>query len=236
MLPAKALRRFLNKLGHHRFWIAVCSFLALPTLSRGQSPVQIVVQKVSGQCQGADVSVAQYQGEHYIKAFFNGSMFTSTDPGVRNLESKRCTLDLRLKIDPNHRFESFTFIVDGTYQISDKGTSRLTVSNTIGNAAAVRNTGFYSLAGGNPVQGELVAGGFAGTLFANQIDGIYSQCGSQIPVETSLFITVSQPSTDHSGMTLVDLDEAKSATTTLPTGACQGVYCLGKVVVKPCRP
>jgi hypothetical protein len=214
-------------------WSLGLFFLSIPVF--GAEPVRPIIEKLSGQCETASIKLAEYRGEYFVKVYFNGSMITMTDPGVKNFDSKRCTIDLSLQLDPGFQFESFTFAVDGTFKVSDQGTGRITVSNTIGNAPAIRNTGFYSLASGSNVQGDLLQGGFSGTILANQLDPSFQHCGSKIPLETSVFTTVTQPSTDLSDMTYIDLDEAKSVTTTLPQEVCAGGYCLGKINVKNCR-
>ena len=208
--------------------------LALGSSALGQSPAQIELRGLSGQCEGTDVRIKQLGVDSYVQAFFNGSMVVATDPGVKTIDSKRCTLDLTLKLEPGYRFDTFTFSVDGVYQVSDYGSVRLTVSNRIGNASPLRTTGFFSLAGGSNVQGELVPGGFSGAVSADQLDGNFHHCGAHIPVEVSLYATASQPSSDSSGMTLVQLDEGQSSLSSLPSEACQGAYCVGKLTVQKC--
>jgi hypothetical protein len=202
----------------------------------GDAPARVEVENLSGQCEGTEVNVKQFGSEYYVHAFFNDSMFISTDPGSKNFDSKRCTLDLKLIMEPGYRFDSFTFTVDGAYQISDQGTVRVTISNTLGHGPAFRTTGFFSLSGGSNVQGELVPGGFAGSVFSHQLEESLVQCGSQIPLEVSLFATATQPNSDTSGVTFVQLDEGRSSISTLPYEVCQGTYCVGKLTVQKCSP
>lgn len=195
--------------------------------------VKIVEPRLSGACaSGTELRVEQLGGEYFIKAQFNSSMTMQTDPGKKLTDTKRCVIDFKVALDRGLRFESFTFNVDGTFQLSNLGNARLTLSNTIANNPAIRNTIFYSLANGSKTFGDLQEGGVVGTMRADQFDPIYQRCGAELPFETSIFGTVWQPAEDQ-GVTQIDLDSGVSKTSAAPGGVCgPGNYCLGKLKVK----
>lgn len=198
-------------------------------------PFTISNLRPSGDCQGAQISVEEYQGEYFIKAFFDGTMSALSD-GTKTFDKRRCTLNYDLAVAPGYKFDFFEFSVDGSYQTSEQGVGRLTVSHRAGNAPAVRTTGFYARSNGDLPGGELLAGGFSGAINRDQLDAQYASCGARIPLESSIYATANQPSTDLSGVTLIDLDESVSrgSATKLPAPVCQGYFCFCKIKVKKC--
>lgn len=197
--------------------------LCLSSLAHA-SPFAISQPAVSGDCAGSDIRLVEEGGEYYIKAFFDGSM-TATADG-QNHDKKRCTLDFRLLVAPGWQLDVFEFTVDGVYQLSERGTARLTVSHRAGQAPAVRTTRFFSAQQGDAPFGEVGEGGFTGAVYGYQLGGNYGSCGgTSIPLETSVYAAVTQASSDQSGLTQLDLDEGVSNT--------QG-YTICKVKPKPC--
>ncbi|WP_141732780.1 hypothetical protein [Oligoflexus tunisiensis] len=170
----------------------------------------------------SEIRVVEENGEYYIKAFFDGSMNAIAEAGSQ-YQKRRCTLDFKLSVHPNYQIDVFDFAVDGIYNLSEKGIARLTVSHRVGNAPSVRETVFFSQANGSPVAGDIT--NFVGSIFGYQLQN-YGSCGaSGIPLETSVYASATQPSSDE-GLTQIDLDQGVSAT--------QG-YTICKVKVKPCH-
>lgn len=199
-------------------------------------PFTINNLRPSGDCQGAQITVEEYKGEYFIKAFFDGTMSALTDGASKTFDKKRCTLNYDLAVAPGYKFDFFEFSVDGSYQTSERGVGRLTVSHRAGNAPAVRTTGFYARSNGDLPGGELLPGGFSGAINRDQLDGQYQNCGAQIPLETSVYATTNQPSDDRSSNTVIDLDESVSSgsATKFPAPVCQGYFCFCKIKVKRC--
>lgn len=194
--------------------------------------VRIIEPRLSGACaSGTELKIEKLGSEYFIKVQFNKSMTMQTDPGKKLTDTKRCTIDFKLALDRGLRFESFTFNADGTYQLSEKGNARFTLSNTIANNPAIRNTLFYSLANGGSKFAELMDGGVVGTMRAEQFDSQYSRCGAELPLETTMYGTVWQPAEDRD-VTMIDLDSGVSKSVAAPGGVCPaGSYCLGKLKV-----
>ncbi len=188
------------------------------------SPFQISQLVTSGDCVGSDIQIVEENGESYIKAFFDDDTMTATADGIAH-DKRRCTMDFKLKVANGWKLDVFEFAVDGTYQLSTQGTARLTVSHRAGNAPAIRTTRFISLQQGDEPFGEVGNGGFSGTVYGYQLGGDYPACASTIPLETSIFAAVTQPTSDSSGVTQIVLDEGNSDT--------KG-YVIGKVKAKPC--
>ena len=186
-------------------------------------PFTISEPTVNEDCdKDSEIKVVEENGEYYIKAFFDGSMNAVAD-SVTTYQKRRCTLDFKLSVAPQYQIDAFDFAVDGVYNLSEHGVARLTVSHRVANAPAVRETKFFSQASGSPVAGDIT--NFVGSIFGYQLQN-YSSCGaSAIPMETSVFVTATQPQGDF-GLTQIDLDEGNSST--------QG-YTICKVKVKPCR-
>lgn len=203
--------------------IAIAFSSSLLSGSLFASPFQIEQPALSGDCADASIRIVEEGGEYFIKAFFDGSMSALADGS--NHDKKRCTLDFKLATSPGFKLDVFEFTVDGIYQLSDQGTARLTVSHRAGNAPAVRTTRFFAAQQGDAPVGEVGDGGFTGAISSDQLGGGFSSCGAKIPVETTIYAAVTQPSSDSSGITQLDLDEGTSNT--------QG-YTLGKIRPKPC--
>lgn len=187
-------------------------------------PLMIREPAVNEDCnKSSRIKVVEENGEYYIKAFFNGSMNAIVD-GTKNYQKRRCTLDFKVSVAPNFQIDSFEFAVDGVYNLSQNGTARLTVSHRIANLPAIRQTAFFSqLNGAAPAAGDITH--FVGSISGDKLEK-YNSCGaSRIPLETSVYVTATQP-VGEAGLTQIDLDEGHSSI---------NGYTLCRVRVKPCR-
>ncbi|MFW7379216.1 MAG: hypothetical protein ACOH5I_10445 [Oligoflexus sp.] len=184
------------------------------------SPATVSNLQLSGDCDFDDIRVVEENGEYYIAAFFD-SIYAQTD-GFVTFDRKRCTMNYDIELAPHYQLDLFQFSVNGTYQLSDMGTARLTVSHRAANGPSVRTTAQYSLKAGDDYAGEFVD--YTGDITRWDLKPDYQRCGARIPVESSIHVHATQPSYDQSGSTLIVMDDGTSSHYTK----------LCKIKYKPC--
>ena len=180
--------------------------LSLPSLTYA-TDVQITEPDLSGHCEYDDIRVVEEEGKYYIAAFF--SDMAAIAQGDVSYQKKRCTMDYKVTLPNYLKLEYFQFSVDGIYQLSDKGTARLTVSHRVANAPSARTTKFYSAESGDSKNGDIWD--HTGDIRSYQLDPQFQGCGASIPLTTSIYTSASKPQSDLSGMTMIDLDEGVSS-------------------------
>lgn len=185
------------------------------------SPAKVTNLRLNGDCDFDDIRVVEERGEYYIAAYFD-SIYAEAD-GAKTFDRKRCTMNYDVELAPNHQLDLFQFSVNGTYQLSDMGTARLTVSHRAANGPTVRTTEQFSLQNGDPYAGDIVD--YTGDITRWDLKEPYQRCGAKIPLESSIFVHASQPSYDYSGTTLIVMDDGTSSQYTK----------LCKIKYQPCR-
>ena len=121
---------------------------------------------------------------------------------LKATHTRRCSILWRLKLGPQQRVARLTTSLDGlAYTLSDRGTLRVTLAHGIENLPKKRQTEFLTQAAGRDPDGLLRADSFRSETFFQDLPAELKACGAEIPLETSVFITLAQPTRDFSGIT-----------------------------------
>ena len=199
-------------------WLSLPIFALDPVTAN--LPIIITQPVLSGDCTNDDIRVVLEDGEYYIAAFFNDMDAVAED---KVIDKKRCTMKYNVQLSYGLKLDVFQFSVDGVYQLSENGTARLTVSHRVVNNSSARTTKFYSASQGDPLLGDIQD--FTGEVFASEIPFSYRQCGSTIPLTTSIYAEAVKPSSDLTGFSRVSLDE----------GVTSGYVKLCRIAINPCQ-
>lgn len=188
-----------------RFLPSVIGLLSAGLLSA--SPAYISDVELSGDCDFDDIRVVEENGQYYIAAYFD-SIYAHTYEN-HPFDSKRCTMNYKVKLNPRYALDLFQFSVNGTYELSDHGTARVTVSHRASNGKTVRTTEQFSLRRGSDYFGDFTD--HTGDITRWDLSTDHQRCGASIPLTSSVFVHAAQPASDGSGQTVIALDDGVSS-------------------------